>query len=316
MPQTKSRGGFTLIELLVVIAIIAVLIGLLLPAVQKVRDAAARAQCMNSLKQVGLAAHNFESTNGHLPPGCLSDPPGQGIGFGYQYYGTLAVMLPFLEQGNIYSQFGPPQPNLSVNQPGTAWWGTNSWNASFYRIKTFECPADNAYTAQTIFVLTDPQSCGAGCGYLEAWSFGANPPYNFGVTNYLAVMGGLGKMNNAWDPWAGIYTNQSAVSMAQLTSADGSANTLAFGENSTIAGQLAGNGSYGYAWIGAGSLPTAYGLNPAAWWTFSSNHTGGINFAMGDGSVRSINKSAATRILRSAAGWMDGEIYDASAIGN
>ncbi|MGH7172194.1 MAG: DUF1559 domain-containing protein [Gemmataceae bacterium] len=314
--MTRKGTGFTLIELLVVIAIIAILIGLLLPAVQKVREAAARSQCTNNLKQIALASHNFESTFGHLPPGTLSDPPGQAISFNYQYYGTLALLLPFMEQNNIYNQFGTP-PNLNVTMPGNNWWNTNAWNASFYRIKNFECPSDTAYNGQTIYVLLDSQSCGGGCGYLEAWEFGGNPPYNFGVTNYLSVMGGMGKLNNGWDLWAGIYYTQSAVSMAQLTGADGSANTLAFGENATLAGQLAGNGSYGFAWIGAGAMPTAYGFLPAGWWTFSSMHTGGvINFAMGDGSVHGIMKNANTSTVNNAAGWADGQVFDLSSISN
>jgi prepilin-type N-terminal cleavage/methylation domain-containing protein len=313
-PDRPDRRGFTLIELLVVIAIIAILIGLLLPAVQKVREAAARMQCDNNLKQIALASHDFQSTYGRLPPGCNSDPPGQPISFAYQYYGTLAFLLPYIEQDNLYKQLSPA-PNLNSLQPGANWWNTSGWNAAFYRIKIFECPSDTAASAQTIFVLTDTQPAGPSSAYLQAWSFGSNPPYNFGVTNYLGVMGGMGKLNNGWDPWAGLYYTQSAVSMTQLTAADGASNTLAFGENSTLAGQLAGNGSNGFAWMGAGGMPVAYGFSPAAWWTFSSNHPGVINFALGDGSVRGISKTAATRAIRSAAGWMDGEVYDPSAAG-
>ena len=94
------RRGFTLIELLVVIAIIAVLIGLLLPAVQKVREAATRAQCSNNLHQLGLAASNYESTNGYLPPGEAD----AAMGFGSQG-SLLALILPYMEQANTYNLF-------------------------------------------------------------------------------------------------------------------------------------------------------------------------------------------------------------------
>src|SRR5262249_20909256 len=100
----RQRTGFTLIELLVVIAIIGILIALLVPAVQKIRESAARVQCKNNLKQIGLAFHNYHSTFSTFPPGFSSraatvDGPSQGPGWGWGAY-----LLPYLDQGNVFNQ--------------------------------------------------------------------------------------------------------------------------------------------------------------------------------------------------------------------
>src|SRR5262245_38672515 len=121
-PERRSRPGFTLIELLVVIAIIAVLIGLLLPAVQKVREAAARTQCVNNLKQIGLAFHNYHDTNSALPPARIDDGA------------TWAVfILPYIEQDNLHKLFDYLKP--WPDQPAAF------LDAARAGVKTYLCPS-------------------------------------------------------------------------------------------------------------------------------------------------------------------------------
>ena len=153
--SNRPRPGFTLIELLVVIAIIAILIGLLLPAVQKVREAAARSTCTNNMKQIALGAHNFESTYGYLPPGEVAESPGPTRGQNHQQMGVLVWLLPYMEQQNIYNSFSPA-PQLNFNLPAGSpgpWWSTGaSWAAAQQKVKTYVCPSDNADAYPIIFL--------------------------------------------------------------------------------------------------------------------------------------------------------------------
>ncbi|MCX7395918.1 MAG: DUF1559 domain-containing protein [Planctomycetales bacterium] len=125
MAKSVSRRGFTLIELLVVIAIIAVLISLLLPAVQQAREAARRTQCKNSLKQIGLALHNYHETNGTIPPGIVSAAPS------YINVGWAVYLLPYIDNAPVYQQYDF-NTNIKIRQT----------NANGAIIGAFRCGSD------------------------------------------------------------------------------------------------------------------------------------------------------------------------------
>src|SRR5437763_5776965 len=143
---TSRRRAFTLIELLVVIAIIAILIGLLLPAVQKVREAAARLKCKNNLKQIGLAMHNYHGAMDQFPPGYLATNPGpgwaddRGPGWGWG-----ALLLPYLEQDALYRQI---QLTKDITDPAHKAVHTTS-------LSVFLCPSDPGNTLFSVDSLDD-----------------------------------------------------------------------------------------------------------------------------------------------------------------
>jgi prepilin-type N-terminal cleavage/methylation domain-containing protein len=286
--RTGVRRAFTLIELLVVIAIIAILIGLLLPAVQKVRAAAARMQCSNNLKQINLAAMNYEATNGVLPPGNHST----------SYVSALGYLLPYIEQDNIFKQI--PAAMLTIgNASGGVWYG-GAWAAANNRIKTYQCPSDGSdgiTPASGIFAYlytTGSSVTGA--------TFGPNNP-TLGRTNYAANAGYIG----SGGPYAGPYYPDSRTAILTIT--DGTSNTLGFGEY--LGGAETGTRAYVGAWMGVGAVPTAWGLaQPGGWYQFASKHTGVIQFGFCDGSVRAVNKTANASQFIYASGASDGVVVD------
>jgi prepilin-type N-terminal cleavage/methylation domain-containing protein len=136
MLRLSKQRGFTLIELLVVIAIIAILIGLLLPAVQKVREAAARMSCSNNLKQMGVAIHNYASSNQDQLPGGMTG----GLSGNPQYASSpfMFTLLPFIEQDNVYR-------NVALS--GASWGNGGGTNGATVVIKTYLCPSDSSHNA-------------------------------------------------------------------------------------------------------------------------------------------------------------------------
>jgi prepilin-type N-terminal cleavage/methylation domain-containing protein len=182
----RRRSAFTLIELLVVIAIIAILIGLLLPAVQKVREAAARMSCSNNMKQIGIACHAYQDSNGNLPPVLLVHPQVGGIDDYNQDFGPnwAVLILPYIEQGNLFNSVS----DSVKNYPTT---GDSGWRSiRGTKIKTYLCPSD---TGGEVF------NSRAGAGWARG-NYGANAGpgmfWNGGAVGVAVLSGGKWNDNN------------------------------------------------------------------------------------------------------------------------
>jgi len=294
--------GFTLIELLVVIAIIAILIALLVPAVQKVREAAARIQCQNQLKQLALACHNYADTNKRqLPPG------------GYYNWGDnrgswLVYTLPYMEQTAMFGRAtqlaGAPLATTPNSIAGAAY--TNAFGPLPYG----RCPSDdwagqpqNTAGAVSNYVGSLGPQCAIGpCGY--------NPNQQFCMTGYAGYQTSPDHGNSqANTDIRGLFNRIGATIMFPASIPDGTSNTILIGE--ALPGShdhLAMNHWWDYN-NGASHCTTIIPINsflpelalnttcqnqPSNWnisWGFSSRHSGGTNFAFADGSIHFISQT-------------------------
>ncbi len=329
----SQRPGFTLIELLVVIAIIAVLIALLLPAVQSAREAARRAQCINNLKQIGLGMHNYESSNGSLPPGQKSC-----------CWGTwLVFMMPHVEQQSLFNawNFGGDLVYLQMGSQYDVplrYNGAANTTVSATRVNAFMCPSDGNGTSLTGIGQVTSQNYVVNFGNLVT----AQPTsMDFGGVTY--GFGGA-PFTDMSAPTPGM-SGRGVVAFSGIT--DGLSNTLLVSE--LVVG-IGSGGQYnapfdlrGFSWWGSGACFTTWiapnssqpdvtedpsycvyphSSNPPCTAPTStlprfngarSRHSGGVNAAMADGSVRFVKNSVSLNVWRSLSTTRGGEIVSSDA---
>jgi prepilin-type N-terminal cleavage/methylation domain-containing protein/prepilin-type processing-associated H-X9-DG protein len=339
MSRFRARKGFTLIELLVVIAIIAVLIGLLLPAVQKIRAAAARISCANNLHQLVLAASNYESTTGYLPPGMDK-----------QHVGCIVYLLPYLEQDALFRNFSfdpkylyfylnpanrPPNTNTD-NVPRPAPTSTGLYGCEG-TVKSLICPAApdpaSTNTALMMVVYNARNQADVNVNYTPNATSSPYAPAGhvfssapgrliFGRSNYLGVSGEF-RHFDPYTPYKGLLSYNSKNALGRVP--DGTSNTLLFGECAGGFTQFGGGGipdgwavpswSAGFTYSSFWLCPNGQNQNcdnssqgmGLSFGTFGSLHPNNIiNVAYGDGSVRTMNPSLSFPVFLALSGFNDG----------
>ena len=307
----RHRRGFTLIELLVVIAIIAILIGLLLPAVQKVREAAARADCQSKLHNLAIAVHNFQDAQGRLPYN--HSPNTWGYDDNGRSWSWIAMTLPYFEQGSLYDAggFGVPLATTVYPPPPS---------------NTFAMvPAVHATQIKALLCKSDSSSQNASFNRANG-----SGPQGAGLTNYKGVAGsnwGWGSWpntgptgnSNGLDAGDGMFYRSDATRALRLEQmADGTSNIFMIGEdipgNNVHSGWTRSNYATGTCAIPLNTgvtAPQLAAVGGATNWpnvySFRSQHTTGANFAMGDGRVVFISQSIDLTVYRSLATHSGGE---------
>jgi prepilin-type N-terminal cleavage/methylation domain-containing protein/prepilin-type processing-associated H-X9-DG protein len=295
-PQDRRRrSGFTLIELLVVIAIIAVLIALLLPAVQAAREAARRAQCFNNLKQLGLAAMNYESANGCYPGNSYTTPV-KGFPNYYPNFSAFVRMLPYFEQQAMYNAVNF---NLTVYEP-------DNITIAGVAVSTLICPSDQTQPTQIV-------KGAANASFAE--NVFALPPGTW-MQQFTSYGGNMGTFMDAFQQaygsaefaqLNGVIYGDSAVRIAEVI--DGTSNTILFGERAHALfakfdpnfqnSDSSWNSPKWYDTLVTAYYPPNVGTSSANvgnytylyGCTSSSMHPGGANFGLCDGSVRFIKNT-------------------------
>ncbi len=334
LASRRTRSAFTLIELLVVIAIIAILIGLLLPAVQKIREAAARMKCSNNLKQIGLAMHNYESAYGFLPRGTDRN-----------HVGALCYILPFVEQDNLYRTFvfDPENPYTQnwwsnpANRPPSTGLATVPRPPAKYGaeglVPIYICPSGPGPEDIQACLMLTPQTNGTRYTYnqflwgSQGFLYSSNPgSVVLGRSSYVPMAGypvfdaGTGIAGQ----FEGMFMHDKKIRINDVK--DGSSNTIMVGEYSNAWVDFgAGNaltGNSALAWAG-GFMYTYWEMGPVAsdttnyptmpkskspWYRYSSPHTGVINVAMGDGSIRGLKTNISYNTWVVLGGRSDGVV--------
>jgi len=338
--RATTRRGFSLFGLLVLLAILGLLMALLLPAIQRIREAANRMQCASNLRQLAIAAHNWHNDYQKLPPGYLGPMTENGLlDEKHQNISCMTMMLPYMEQDNLFKQL---QVDMAVKNAGDAWWkdaraNQNNLTWSATKIKMFRCPSDAAEANLTEGVIAAFHNVGVTMDSKILPKPNASTP---AWTNYTGVAGCLGKVPakdkdaNFYNLFDGVLGNRSELTLGQLTVQDGTSNTLMFGEG--LGGTATGARDRAWSWMGVGSMVTYYGLsktppaeNPStAHYRFGSRHASGVQFAFGDGSTRNIrfgetakvpaklsaDKGTDWVVLQQLAGRKDGLNFDTSAL--